>query len=68
MITTLLTAILMTSQPAPDWKPPKYWQGAPIRSCQRWPDGTRCCGYRDGDRAYVVCNGEVVAASQGARR
>ena len=46
------------------WKPPKYWEGAPLRNCQRWLDGGVCCGYRaTRGCAYVVCNGEVVVWS-----
>lgn len=54
----LISALII----AAPWSPPKYWEGAPLRSCMTWPDGGRCCGYK-GIRTcgYVVCDGEVVA-------
>jgi hypothetical protein len=64
----LLAIIVASVTQAPTvahWRPAKYWQGAPLRSCQRWLDGTVCCGYRDERCGYVVCNGVQVAWSRG---
>jgi len=45
---TLWVALALTP------KPPKYWDGDPLRECVQWHGETVCCLWR-GEGATVAC-------------
>jgi len=37
-------------------KPPKYFEGLPLRTCTVWPEGYICCGWRGAGPGITACN------------
>ena len=60
-MTVLTLAAMMALTP----KPPKYFEGEPIRECVTWHQQTTCCLWR-GDAGLVACveNGRWVVVSR----
>jgi hypothetical protein len=51
----MVLAIILSMLWAGPAKPPKYWEGLPLRSCMLWPDGDVCCGWFGGGSGLVTC-------------
>lgn len=50
MMVILSMAAMLALSP----KPPKYFEGQPLRECVTWHNQTTCCLWR-GDRGVVAC-------------